>query len=136
MLRQQTVSEHSWRVAVIAEALAIGIGLGKEASGVAPIVYMAVVHDIDEVFTGDIPATMKTPVPVTEMLSSALVVKVADQIEAMTWMEMWGHDRVKLDILPGAEERYIALVNELEVRCKGAKDVAFRVYQEVLDGRD
>jgi len=57
MIRQQTVADHSWRVAMIAVDLATRLGLAVEQVNI--IALIAIGHDLDEVTTGDIPSPLK-----------------------------------------------------------------------------
>ena len=54
--RRESVAEHSWRLAL----MAIMIGEWFPGADVGKMVQMAVLHDLGEAFTGDIPAFVKT----------------------------------------------------------------------------
>lgn len=101
--RHQSVAEHSYRVAVIALALVgwrhpsvipgeyVGMGLTERE-----VVMAAVLHDSEEVLTGDIPGPQKSAIPgylrdVTHMGAKECLVKVADSIETGTFWMQWGN---------------------------------------------
>ena len=57
MMKTQSVAEHSYNVAVIATALADSRGWDDHK--IAMLGMVAIIHDINEVFTGDLPTTLK-----------------------------------------------------------------------------
>lgn len=106
MKRRQSVAEHSFRVAVIAGELA-AYWMGKKGPGVE-VVMAAIVHDADEAYTGDVPGNLKrnyptlkenleriairergSPIP-SYTPEAAAVVKLADVVETVTYLMMWG----------------------------------------------
>lgn len=94
MDRPQTVSDHSFRVALISAALVEGKNWSTGQIGT--LMYEALLHDADEILTGDVPATAKYGmVAVTKRYRGpdnllGFVIKVADTVEAMTWFKMYG----------------------------------------------
>lgn len=56
-LRAQSVAEHSYQVAMIARRLCLGYGLDSDQT--ARVVWAALVHDLSEVLTGDVPTPTK-----------------------------------------------------------------------------
>lgn len=100
MGRQQSVAEHSYRVAVISAALARYLNLGEDQ--VSEAVNYAIIHDACEVETGDIPSTVAKPPgretawefmglqPPSDKIVS--LVKWADVTEAITWFNKFGWD--------------------------------------------
>lgn len=87
MLRSQSVAEHTYRVAVIARDL--GLRLNVPGTGNLAAV-SALYHDTEESVTGDIPSTAKPPTPWPDTQVGVLV-KLADMLESMWWVRMWGH---------------------------------------------
>lgn len=83
--RPQSVAEHSYRVAIIAMALLDHCSIpGREY-----VIRACLSHDVEEVYTGDIPGpdkdkTKEWPNPST-MLKGDIVVKLADIIETWSW---------------------------------------------------
>lgn len=53
-LRQQSLAEHTFMVALIAEHISNELGLGANKT-----IHMALYHDLEEVMTGDIPSPTK-----------------------------------------------------------------------------
>lgn len=98
MERTQTVSDHSFRVALICAHLVEGKGWAPGQIGF--LMGAAIIHDADEVYTGDIPATAKmgmvTVVPKKSDLLGSIpgpiqfIIKVADIVEAITWFNSYG----------------------------------------------
>jgi 5'-deoxynucleotidase YfbR-like HD superfamily hydrolase len=104
--RQQTVAEHSFRVAVIAWSIARRIPeLISGFNDIEVLLKWALVHDATESYTGDIPSPAKdfyddrravallTPwlenlVPMDLKIHN--VVKLADSIEALSWLTQFG----------------------------------------------
>lgn len=103
MLRTQSVAEHSHRVAVIALELEARLMWGGH-----PMEW-AVIHDAPEARSGDIPHTFKSSLAGLEDAeygaldwsynttpnapfdtSDKHIVKMADLIEAYTWLMAWG----------------------------------------------
>lgn len=131
MLRQQTVSDHSWRVAMIALRMAVDLN-------VADCHYYAVaalLHDVHEAITGDIPSTNKGKPKFDEMTDAELLVKVADYIETLTWAELWAHPGVRTDIVASVRGRYVEAMEVLNRRIPGAMNVAMDTEREVIYGR-
>lgn len=123
MRRQQSVAEHSFRVAIIAGCLAREVGFERAAQD--HIISEALLHDSSEAFSGDIPRTYKK--------SGALglykvqkasgpheaIVKVADLLEATEWVRLWGVGRR----IPG-------IIRDLEKDLTEAVDAAIHYIPE------
>lgn len=75
----QSIAEHSWRVAIIAREV-FGWGLNE----LGDILY----HDVDEIFTGDIPATTKWEAPEIKELLDRM---------AQNWRQAHDIDSMRLD---------------------------------------
>lgn len=98
--RLQSVADHSYRVAIIARELVRRLNWeNREGLDVSRLVWLALVHDLDESLTGDIPAPAKKemdplrPYLVTDVpgLHGATsieiqVLRLADYIEAFTFI--------------------------------------------------
>lgn len=99
--REQSVAEHSFRVAVLADfilgrCLALDRvnyeGVNREA-----LLADALYHDCDEVFSGDCPGPDKdeksaSPLPDTSTWHRYhRIVKVADSLETASWWHLWGN---------------------------------------------
>ena len=93
MLRDQNVADHSWRVAIIAYRLATVLGLDNKDRD--DITIVAMWHDLDEVHTGDTPATEKSRPIFNNMDVKAVIVKMADYMESLSWVEKWAHPDVR-----------------------------------------
>ena len=108
--REQSVAEHSFRVAVLVRGLAYHLCRLSDPPTILFDVYRAILlaidHDADECFTGDIPGTHKdTTKPWADpglMLYWEIAVKVADAIETYDW---WQRHGVKEWNHPMAPER-------------------------------
>lgn len=91
--REQSVAEHSFRVAAIAMALVdcyrVTYPDSFNGMGLDWIIRHSLTHDLEEVYTGDIPGTDKDkskpwPSPAV-LLPGEIVVKLADTIETWSW---------------------------------------------------
>lgn len=97
-IRQQSVLEHSASVAFIAARLAAEIGLCPKTAS-----YWALMHDIDETMTGDIPSHVKKAVKRAGLdmnhmadfegvpAEYAQIIKIADKIEGVYWLSEYRH---------------------------------------------
>lgn len=114
--RDQSVAEHSFNVLLIALELA-------RAGDVDPfsIVDYAIHHDMDEVYTGDIPSSFKRTllkhVPAAKPLVQApyevdpvikAVVKLADYLEAIYYVREFGGSRLASGILTDIRRNFFA----------------------------
>lgn len=115
-IRPQSVAEHSFGVAMIADAFCEELGLGRGSAIRQDATRWALWHDVDEIFTGDIPTPMKMQVPKhvmveAEKLSGANthieecgsslaleIVKLADLVEACRFLNTWGVEPSKTEI--------------------------------------
>jgi 5'-deoxynucleotidase YfbR-like HD superfamily hydrolase len=109
MHRTQSVAEHSFATAVITMELAQR--MGYSATAVSGMVLWALVHDAPETLTGDIDGKFKRDNPIAKAAINTAediafpwyarfatevpehvktIVKVADQIEALTFLHTWG----------------------------------------------
>lgn len=109
--RYQNVGEHSYNVAVIAMELCERLGMSKNSNSMCEVLRWAIVHDAPETYTGDIDGKLKRehnsvyeavkkaeistfPWYAAEAGSVSFVarciVKVADIIEAATFIKQWG----------------------------------------------
>jgi len=96
MLKRQTVSDHTYRVMVIYLHLCLVLDTTPNLVG-------ALLHDVSECRTGDIPSPAKAHIkqqwPALETYGAPWkaptvddpVLVLADQIEAFTWLEMWAN---------------------------------------------
>lgn len=84
--RPQSVGDHTFRVAVIAMELAV-----RTASKVTMLqLYGALVHDLEECRTGDIPSPAKPAGAAPPIDEWDRLVRLADLIEALTYIDRWG----------------------------------------------
>lgn len=144
--RDQNVAEHSYNVMLIATRL-----VGEDNPALArEVVMYALTHDMDEVFTGDIPSSFKrrlraecpAVIPVLDGAPKAspkvrLIVKVADLIEAIYFLDEFGgsrwSDEVRYDIwenfwnLVESEELTGVVGSDIVAR---AKDIAGELFDE------
>lgn len=91
MSQGQSVAEHTFRVMVLARTLAQMVGRNGETSR---FLIHAMKHDLEEVYTGDVPGPSKDvhkpwPHPNT-LLHYEIIVKVADSMETYTWWIWYG----------------------------------------------
>ena len=110
--RSQSVAEHSYNVAVICMAILNQLNMGDYWGD--KCCRLAIEHDQDEVVTGDIPSNSKDGDWKNKFngpISPAMIVKMADLIDAYTWMSTnatdqhgiyvweWLQDKVDIMIL-------------------------------------
>ena len=95
MLREQSVSDHTYRVMVIYLRLCVEFGE-------TPNLMRVLLHDAPEARTGDIPSPVKAHIkaqwPALDTYGAPWltpgedpVLKLADLIEAFTWLKLWGN---------------------------------------------
>lgn len=100
-IKNQSIAEHSFNVAMIARRIAIEMGYDED--DVKTVMLAGLVHDLDEVITGDIPTPTKirakaqgvdlnnnginVPYQCSGLEWVTRIVKVSDYIEAMSFME-------------------------------------------------
>lgn len=119
--RDQSVAEHSFNVAMIAAELAKATGDDQFR---ADCIEYALHHDLEEVYTGDIPSSFKrhliTMVPAAKPLVSdptevnSLVkatVKLADYLEAIYFLQEFGGSREAKHILDDIKLNFIKCVD-------------------------
>lgn len=104
--RPQSVAEHSYRVAVISKAILDGILVDDHKH--ASTIMWALVHDGPEAKTGDVPSPIKHAWGREKLYEferkvcpwyskprvdscAAVVVSLADTIEALSWIKHYGH---------------------------------------------
>lgn len=118
-LKEQTVADHTFRVIVIALELNTRLGLLPERClNIGDMVLAILYHDVSECKTGDVPTPAKIAMGYDpdqlkhckwlegldpyESLPEALrmIISIADQLEAFTWLERWGTGRhsVKVEV--------------------------------------
>jgi hypothetical protein len=99
VLKDQSVADHTFRVMAIGKEFLDKMNTGIE---VRDFLQVALLHDIDEANTGDIPTPCKDKkVPrVNDLPNVELVLKIADVIEAISYVERYGvnPDRVAEDL--------------------------------------
>ena len=79
VLREQSIAEHMWNVAMIADTIFLKLGLNVD-------VYTAMTHDLSEVRGGDIPSHQKSAAPYSSFSDEQIVIKGADLIDAEWFM--------------------------------------------------
>jgi 5'-deoxynucleotidase YfbR-like HD superfamily hydrolase len=108
MLRQQSVGEHSFRVAAIASVLARKLEWDVEAN---QVVLRALSHDIEEANSGDIPSTYKHHYPALNLNNTDLVVAIADKMETLTWFNNWNRENASNNALRRHNDIYTHIQN-------------------------
>lgn len=114
--RDQNVAEHSYNVAIIAVELAKNHSDPQVAYEVA---MYALEHDLEEVFTGDIPSSFKRQLrqqcpEVSGLLGAKCfagddvqnIVKIADFIEAMWFLAEFGGSRLAVGVKNDIEHNF------------------------------
>ena len=121
VIRKQSVAEHSFGVAAISVWLA---GMSRQACDRAEVLEYALLHDINEAITGDVPSTFKryikdaivgfeSKIPDAEVCElTKVVVKLADYLEALAYIneeKSFGNSTLGLieaDMLPLFDTAY------------------------------
>lgn len=140
-IRRQSVAEHSFNVAIIVQELLNKYPHLTETVRPYQLMFHALHHDLDECITGDIPRHAKKVVlrakrdmvdlitdrpEVSLTISEIEIIKLADIMEAATWIELNGHgphansvsERLKRDLWAYLDTHNIQamLGDSLEVR--------------------
>ena len=135
MRRQQSVAEHSFRVSIITGALAGRLGFGPALTN--GMMVAALLHDKDEILSGDIPSPYKRAgnmglyvnVPLTG--ASECIIRVADRYETWKWAQSWGHGPRIPGIMSGIEEELTKAVDQSCVVIEGFLDAYRWVCEQV-----
>lgn len=149
--RPQSVAEHSYRVAVIAMAIASPLQHGSPWE-LLDLITWALEHDGPEAKTGDVPSPLKSALG-REMLYNFekqicpwyekppanslahVVVGLADTIEALSWIKHYGHgfrDRFDDEQIEHQLQRRIWTdVKEQEKNFVGIEEAVRKVMQQV-----
>jgi len=95
MTKTQSVADHSFRVALIANYIADELTILKDRKSVLFIT--ALFHDINEAKTGDIPSTCKVNDELVNSIEES-VVKLADILEAIIFLERYAVNSKKVAV--------------------------------------
>lgn len=116
VVREQSVAEHSFNVAMIARAIAKEYGIPDER-----IIKYALDHDLDEVMYGDIPSPAKSRLGIKDDYhgknkgicseEELWIVKVSDIIEACHYIDENGRGRHAKQVYGWIENKYIKMIN-------------------------
>lgn len=111
--RPQSLAEHSFNVAQI--ALEILRRLGEPENWAGQVALLALDHDLDEIFYGDIPsqAKEKPPYDWSVTLRPAMIVKMADIIDMYTYIHAYRADRHGKQVTHYVYHMYKDMVDEL-----------------------
>lgn len=113
-IRQQTLADHSWAVTIIVLALYDEMLKRGIVSGVptSETIIKALMHDVDEVYTGDVPAPQKDAQngaghkPVLFLNAVDAIIGVADAIEALHWItDNWAGAYTKMVVVEDCKTR-------------------------------
>lgn len=138
--REQSVAEHSFRVAIISGELAKQTGWGDSELRVCAVVMMSLVHDDDERLTGDIPGPVKSAEAgylrdLDTMSPAECIVKVADSIETGTFWLQWGNAGAwSGHPYNRAPARDIEKINHYATKIPGLLQAAANVWYEITGG--
>lgn len=143
MVKSQSVADHSFRVAIIVMHLLSERSYSREFVG--ECVKFALLHDANEIYTGDIPGIAKREGRVAEgapqrpgcapSFNVKFVVKLADIVETITWFmryECCGPRRTSIigDLMGTFEEHLKSTYADSH---KEAIQVAQRIIEEGLE---
>lgn len=130
VIKEQTVADHSWAVGLIAMKL---LERADEAQFSAQAAQYAIVHDLDEVFVGDIPTPTKKALgfdvpedllPEVKQIIDAtpmavkMAVKLADFIEAEYFLVDHGVGPHAADVRKGIYSGFLEYVQSLQANGK------------------
>lgn len=97
--RTQSVAEHSWRVARLAIAIAGFLRIRGYRVDPLEVAYKAVLHDVEEAVTGDMPRPTKPPESKVYASIEDWVVNLADKWEAYIYIDMWGKGHKRYPVI-------------------------------------
>lgn len=135
--REQSVAEHSYRVAIIAMHLAMA--LDRTEAQIHAVTVQALYHDADERLSGDIPGPVKSAEAgylrdLNTMSPAECIVKVADSIETGTFWLQWGNKGAwSGHPYNRAPARDIDKINHYAAKIPGLLEAACEVW-EVITG--
>jgi|TARA_R100000789_G_scaffold100463_1_gene110810 5'-deoxynucleotidase YfbR-like HD superfamily hydrolase len=149
---QQTLAEHLFNVAMIAEEIARILNDGH-IQGLSPLVVYALKHDLAEVILGDVPTPTKQrmqekgfnyralewgimedeyPMGMNKLPEETkIIIKIADQMEALWFIQTYGVDRhaqvVELDMQDKMEKYMYSLPSNLRLSAQ-------KVWGQMING--
>lgn len=140
-LRQQTVADHSFRVAIIAMELVQQFHIDWRPD---IVIWHALTHDADESVTGDIPAVAKNygvtkptggyivqlPEGMLPTMEEIRLVKLADIIEAYTWLHMNGDGIHTGKVLKELREEMTNAAEKMGMEDQDIRKLAFQIISE------
>jgi hypothetical protein len=109
--RRQNVGDHSFNVAHIAMELCVLI---RREDWIPEVAVLALEHDLDEVFTGDVPTCAKEDKGWPYSVAPSAIIKIADFIEAMVFIGEYHVDRHGERVYQGYKAKYNRLLAHLE----------------------
>lgn len=138
--RDQSVAEHTFRVMVIAYYLADRVYWPDHAADYADYMLMMAVmdHDLDEVYTGDLPGPDKDKKgtsglrDLTLMTPIECLIKVADSIETGTFWVQWGNGAAWNHRYANAPQRDLDKISHYGSKIPGLTEVAMEVWKNVI----
>lgn len=130
--RQQSLAEHTFMVALVAEHIANELGLPTGA-----ILRLALYHDLEEVMTGDIPAPTKRKLEntglnfnavfnqlgfldITAPPNAIVIVKAADYIADIIYLRRYGNTKYALLVMDRLSKNFWDYVDKLPDEIKDA----------------
>ena len=131
MSRQQSVAEHQWGVTMIAREIYFRLVDEPAPSGKNALMIRALVHDMDEINGGDVPANHKSEKDISDDFFSA-VVDVADKMEAYWYATWYAAGPTRNAVVADTEQRMKRKIEQFESKF-GIKDDSIKeVYVELM----
>jgi len=146
-LKHQSIAEHSFNVAMIAGLISERMEFDKKVT--EQVTLAALFHDMDEVITGDIPTPTKirakaqgvdlndNGILVPHQNKGSLInriVKVADYIEAITFLDINGIGMHACSVEADIAEKMEEYVNHENRFSQGQKEIINDVRWEITSG--
>lgn len=138
-VRPQNVAAHSWGVAIICMYVGNGDFCGGHAAA------NALIHDIAELFTGDIPAPFRAKIENAEVFKAAEaevsgklfmyrpdmppITKIADKLEALYWTHKSGAHKINKQIAGCVLDAAKAFLSQGKISAKVHDRIAELVFK-------
>jgi hypothetical protein len=109
--KSQNVGDHSFNVAHIAMELCVLI---RREEWIPDVAVLALEHDLEEVFTGDIPTCAKEDKGWPYSVAPSAIIKIADFIEAMVFIGEYHVDRHGERVYRDYQAKYLRMLAHWE----------------------
>lgn len=128
---QQSVAEHSFNVILLSIEMDIRTEYSMVPEDRLDLIELAMTHDMEEVYTGDIPSPQKGPREWSSKLSAQSIVAVADLMEAYIFIKENKIGSHALKVFNSMKKEWELMLSEVHPELSKA---AHSMYMEITYG--